>query len=69
MRYIFIITLILIGINVTFAQTLTGNYTIGDGNPDFNTVTEAVSALKANGGSGPATFNLRAAIYEINGCF
>jgi len=56
--------------NLTLAQSLNGNYTIGGNSPDYQTINEAVDSLELNGISGPVTFNIRPGIYyeqiEIN---
>jgi PKD repeat protein len=46
-----------------FSGPLTGVYTIGGSMPSYSTLTAAVSALNANGVSGPVTFNVRPGTY------
>lgn len=43
---------------------LSGDYSIGGDNPDFQDIAEAVSALTTEGVSGPVTFHLRDGQYE-----
>lgn len=49
--------------SITFSQPLNGTYTIGGNSPDYLTLQEAANALKANGISGPVTFNIRPGTY------
>ncbi len=46
-----------------FQTSMTGSYTIGGATPDFNTFTDAVNALNANGVCGPVTINVTAGTY------
>jgi hypothetical protein len=43
---------------------LSGVYTIGGEDPDFETITEAVTVLNAGGASAPVTFNIRNGSYS-----
>lgn len=43
---------------------LNGAYTIGGAAPDFNTISEAVSALNIKGVTGPVIFNVRDGVYN-----
>ena len=59
--------LVILAILFSFVQQshaqLSGNYVIGGGNPDYNTVSEAVSDLIANGVSGPVVMNIAEGTY------
>jgi len=59
LHFIFYLQLI---VSVVQAQ-LIGNYTIGGTSPDYNTVTDAINAVTAQGISGPVVFNIRAGVY------
>jgi len=61
---VFLLFLILIS-QLSFAQnTMSGDYTIGGSNPDFNSVQEAADSLMNLGIDGPTTFNIRPGTYE-----
>jgi trimeric autotransporter adhesin len=45
-------------INAIIRPALSGIYTIGGSNPDYNTITDAVAALNNSGICGPVTFNV-----------
>ena len=53
----------LLGLQLIYSQPLSGNYTIGGNNPDFNTLQEAANSLIANGISGPTNFSIRPGLY------
>jgi len=46
------------------AQSLSGTYTIGGSNPDYATISAAVTDLTTNGISGTTTFNIRTGTYN-----
>ncbi len=46
----------------SYAQ-LSGNYTIGGANPDYNTVLLAISDIETNGVNGSVIFNIRTGTY------
>ena len=48
---------------VSFAQPLSGTYTIGGTSPNYSSFTAAVAALNTNGVNGPVTFNVRNGTY------
>lgn len=47
----------------SFTQPLSGNYTIGGGGADFDSIGHAVTSLVANGISGPVVLSIRPGIY------
>ncbi|MCK4664138.1 MAG: T9SS type A sorting domain-containing protein [Bacteroidales bacterium] len=47
-----------------FSQSLSGDYTIGGGTPDYNTFNEAVADLELNGISGAVIFNIETGTYN-----
>ncbi len=49
--------------DISFSQSLNGSYTVGGNSPDYTTLQAAANALKANGISGPVTFNIRPGTY------
>lgn len=51
-------------ISVADTASLNGTYTIGGGNPDFATFTDAVTALTDYGVCGPVTFKVRNGTYN-----
>ncbi|MCF8374231.1 MAG: right-handed parallel beta-helix repeat-containing protein, partial [Bacteroidales bacterium] len=59
-----IITLILTISVLNGYSQLSGSYTIGGTNPDYASITLAVSDLTTNGVSGPVTFLIRDGIYN-----
>jgi hypothetical protein len=62
-KRIYALIFFLLGLQVLYSQPMSGNYTIGGSNPDFNTFQQAANALKVNGISGAVTFNIRPGIY------
>ncbi len=62
-RLLGIICMQLFMIPTMLLAQLTGTYTIGSGG-DYTTITDAVSALKTDGVSGPVTFNIKPGTYN-----
>ena len=48
----------------SFTSGLSGNYTIGGANPDYQTIQFAIGALYQYGVCGPVTFNIRDGVYN-----
>ena len=63
MKSVFLIILGILSGIVSFAQPLSGTYTIGGVSPNYASFTAAVAALNTNGVSGPVTFNVRNGTY------
>ncbi|MFC2116067.1 T9SS type A sorting domain-containing protein [Bacteroidota bacterium] len=59
-----IIILALLSYTSCFSQALSGSKTIGGTVPDYNTFTDAITALNSNGVNGAVIFNVRSGTYS-----
>jgi subtilase family serine protease/pectin methylesterase-like acyl-CoA thioesterase len=62
-RALFSFLIIILGANLSFAQSLSGTYTVGAGG-DYTSLTLAVADVKANGMAGPVVFSLLNGTYN-----
>lgn len=51
-------------LQLSFCPSLNGNYTVGGGSADFNTLQDALARLESCGVSGAVTLTLNAGVYE-----
>lgn len=51
-------------IDILACNLFSGTYTVGGVTPDFNTISEAITAISNCGVSGPVTFNIRPGTYN-----
>lgn len=62
MRYLLLLALFILPVS-SFAQCMSGTYTIGGASPDYATIGQAVNALYNNGVCGPVVFDIRNGTY------
>jgi hypothetical protein len=63
-RLFLVVMVFITGMFSSLFSQLNGTYTIGGTNPNYTTISEAVTALNASGISGNVTFNIRPGVYS-----